>query len=297
MGVTLLIGREDDLCCRLLKDRLTASGCDFLFLHEDELFPGLNLAWELKQEIASGCIGLGSHSVPLDQLDGVFARFWGITTSAEEHATKDGQYLNSEWHALARGLMQSLTCPVVNRLRPELWYKMRLSVPDIVSLAPTQRLRLPRTMVTTSVQEARSFFHSCGRRMRYSPLSMPSDYLIEREQDVEKLEPLSKTLPLSLTAVVEGRATSAFVVGPDVIFDGPRHEAAARCCLDAASSLGLTFCEFELVFTESGECFCLGIQCAPHLVWCTPETRAAVIDQLAAVLSPAQGVDRRRIAA
>jgi hypothetical protein len=297
MGVTLLVGREDDLCCRLVKERLSAAGREFIFLHENELFPGLNFAWELKQGKTSGCIGLGSACVRLDQLDGVFARFSGITTSAEEHATKDGQYLNSEWHALARGLVESLACPVVNRLRPELWYKMRLGVPDIISLAPGQRFRLPRTMVTSSIAEARSFFHRCGKRMRYSPLSLPSDYLIEREEDVEKLEPLSKTLPLALTAVVEGQGLSAFVVGPEVVFDGPRHELAAQYCLDAAASLGLNFCEFELVLTPGGECYCLSIQYAPSLIWCAEETRAAVVEQLTAILSPSQSSGSRRIAA
>jgi hypothetical protein len=280
-----------------VKDQLTTSGREFIFLHENELFPGLNLAWELDQEKTNGCVGLGSQCVRLDQLDSVLARFSGITTSAEEHATKDGQYLNSEWHALARGLVESLTCPVVNRLRPELWYKMRLSVPDILALVPAHRFRLPRTMVTTSVPEARSFFYSCGRRIRYSPLSVPSDYLIEREEEVEKLEPLSKTLPLCLTAVVEGCGVNAFVVGSEVIFDGPGHGLAARHCLDAASSLGLTFCEFELMLTESGECFCLAIHCTPNLMWCAEETRAAVVEQLAKVLTPAQNADQRRIAA
>ena len=146
MGVTLIIGRQDDFCCRLVSERLTAARREFIFLRETELFPGLDFAWELRQEKVSGYVGLGADSVRLDRLDGVLARFSGIATSAEEHQTKDGQYLNSEWHALARGWMQSLQCPVVNRLRPELWYKMSLTVPDIVSLAPSQRFRLPRLL-------------------------------------------------------------------------------------------------------------------------------------------------------
>ena len=126
---------------------------------------------------------------------------------------------------------------------------------------------------------------------------MPADYLIEREEDVEKLEPLSKTLPLALTEVVEGHGMSAFVVGSEVVFDGPRHELAARYCLDAASALGLTFCEFELVLTHSGECVCLGVQHTPNLIYCAEETRAAVVEQLVAVLSLSQGSGMKRIAA
>jgi hypothetical protein len=189
--------------------------------------------------------------------------------------------------------MQSLACPVVNRLRPELWYKMRLTVPDVVSLAPAQRFRLPKTMVTTKMQDARSFFHTCGNRMRYSSLSMPSDYLIEREEEMEKLEPLSKVLPLCLTEVIQGCGVSAFAVGSEVIFDGPHDELAGRYCLDAAASLGLAFCEFDLVRAHGGDWYCLGIQCAPHLFGCAEETRAAVVERLAVVLAPAE----RRIAA
>jgi hypothetical protein len=297
MGVTLLIGREEDLCCTLVRDRLNAAGQDLIFLPENDLFPGLNLAWQLNQQQTTGCVGLGSRSVPLDQLDAVFSRFCGITTSAEDHTTKDGQYLNSEWHALARGFVHSLACPVINRLRPELWYKMRLGVPDIFSLAPAQRFRLPRTMVTTSIDQARAFFRICGSRMRYSPLSVPSDYPIEREEDLEKLEPLSKTLPLCLTAAVEGHPIRAFVVNSRVIFDGPSHESVAQNCLDAASSLGLAFCEFDLVLTPGGDYFCLGIESAPNLVFCAEETRATVADHLAAALSPAHSANRRSVAA
>src|SRR5579871_4997140 len=108
MGITLLIGREDDFCCRLVRDRLTETGDDYVFLREDELFPGLTFAWELWQGRSSGYLGIGPDTLPIEQIDSVFARFSGITTSAEEHQTKDGQYLNSEWHALARGFTHGL---------------------------------------------------------------------------------------------------------------------------------------------------------------------------------------------
>src|ERR1700743_382236 len=106
MGVTLLIGREDDLCCSLVKDRRSATRREFIFLHENALFPGLDFAWELHHGKTNGCVGLESVCIPFHQLDGVFARFSGITTSPAEHATKDGQYLNSEWHAMARGFVE-----------------------------------------------------------------------------------------------------------------------------------------------------------------------------------------------
>jgi hypothetical protein len=285
MGVILILGRGDDLCCKLVNDSLKAAGRETMFLPENELFPGVEFGWELRNAKSRGLIGIGSSVVAFDRVDGVLSRFSGITTSVEDHKTPDGQYLNAEWHALARGYVHSLPCPVVNRLRPELWYKYRLTVPDILALLPSARFRLPRTMVTTKYHDARAFFRLCHRRIGYSPLSLPSNYRIEREEDLEKLEPLSKTLPLSLTEIVEGETIQAFVVGKTAVFDGPYHETAARFCLEAAATLGLSFCEFELVRTPAAEWYCLGIQCSPYLYDCAGETRATIVDCLLAELT------------
>jgi hypothetical protein len=293
VGATLIIGREDDLCCRLVRDRLEAAGKQLVFLPENELFPGLHFRWELRKGKSQGSLGFASQPIAFDRFDGVFARFSGIATTPEEHQTKDGQYLNAEWHALARGYMQSLPCPVVNRLRPELWYKMRLSVPDILALVPTLRFRIPRTTVTTRFSDAAAFFEECDNRLTYSPLSMPSVYTLDSRRELEKLEPLSAFLPLSLTEIVPGEPIQAFVVGDEVLFDGEpspdssTYQQAARYCREAADSLGLTFCEFDLVRTREDDWYCFGIHCMPHLFDCSPETRSAVVDSLLVTLGAA----------
>jgi hypothetical protein len=285
MGVILVLGREDDFCCKLVRDRLDAAGRETVFLPENELFPGVDFLWEIRGGKSRGAVGFRSPAVEFDRIDGVLARFSGITTSPEDHQTPDGQYLNSEWHALARGYVHSLPCPVVNRLRSELWYKHRLTVPDIVSMLPTVKFRLPRTMVTTKYHDARAFFRLCHRRIRYSPLSVPSNHLIERDEDLEKLEPLSKTLPLALTEIIDGQTVQAFVVGNTAVFDGAYNEPAARLCLEAATALELSFCEFDLVKTPAGDWYCLGIQCSPYLYDCSEDTRSILADRLITVLS------------
>src|SRR5215471_13395355 len=128
MSFTLIVGRDEDLCCDLVRKRLAALGREAVFLPEDRLFPGLEFIWELHDGNVRGAVGIGGRRGAFGQISAVLARFSGITTTAEEHKTKDGQYLNSEWHALVRGYVHSLPCPVVNRLRPELWYKTRLNV-------------------------------------------------------------------------------------------------------------------------------------------------------------------------
>ena len=43
----VIIGRGEDPCCALVRERLTKLGQEVLFLDETRLFPGLRLAWDL----------------------------------------------------------------------------------------------------------------------------------------------------------------------------------------------------------------------------------------------------------
>src|SRR5215471_2287731 len=143
MASFVIIGRSEDPCCRLVQRHMTGRGQKVLFLEETRLFPGLRLVWDLSNGLSQGLLGLGEESVRLDETDGVLARFSGFPVSKEEFQTADGQYLSNEWHALMRGYLRGLSCPVINRVRPELWYKPFLSVPDLVVLLPCLLFKVP----------------------------------------------------------------------------------------------------------------------------------------------------------
>ena len=274
MSHTLIIGRDEDLCCRLVRESLLASGREVIYLPEDQLFPGLNLAWEFDGLSSEGRVGLLSRTAPLSETDGVLARFYGIATSAEEFQTVDGQYLSSEWHALLRGCMRAFACPVINQLRPELWYKTHLLVPDLILLVPELRFNLPRTMITSRIADAREFFHACGDRMRYSPLTLASSYNIDRDDDILKLD-----------------AVTAYVVGGEVEFDPPAGcpDAADRC-LAISAQLGLTFCAVQLIKSDQGEWYCLGVEAMPQLYDCADAVRDTVVRRLTHALIAGSGL-------
>ncbi len=286
MGCTLIIGRDEDLCCRLVSERLASLSREVVYLPEDRLFPGLQFTWELKDGASSGALGLAQQTVGFDQVDGVLARFSGIATSPEDYRTKDGQYLSAEWHALMRGFIQGLACPVVNRPRPELWYRSSLRAPELISLVPDLRFRLPRTMVATCFEDARTFFDRSTGQICYSPLTSSSNYVINTVQAVQQLEPLAEVLPLYLSEVVSGEPVDAYVVGTDVVFDGTSHIAAAAHCREVAGSLGLTFCHFRLVRTAEREWYCMSVDCMPTLFECAERTRNIIVGQLAEILCP-----------
>jgi len=171
MGYTLIIGRDHDLCCRLVRKFLLSHGHQIMYLQEDGLFPGLRFAWNLSMGESSGTLGVGTQTIGFDEIDGVLARFSGVATSPEDFATKDRQYhLSSEWHALMRGYIESLPCPVIHRCRPELWYKSLLSASELLAVVPHVKFRLPRTLATTAFEEATAFFDQCRRPRKASAL-------------------------------------------------------------------------------------------------------------------------------
>jgi hypothetical protein len=291
MGYTLIIGSDHDLCCRLVKELLVSRGHKIMYLQEGGLFPGLRFTWDLRMGESSGRLGVDAQTVRFDEIDGVLARFSGVTTSPQEFATRNGQYLNSEWHALIRGYVESLPCPVINRPSPELWYRSFLKGSELLSLVPDLKFRLPRTLVTTAFEDARAFFDQCGRRVSYLPLTTRSNYFISTEEDLRKLEPLSSVLPLHLSEVISGDPVDTYVVGKRIIFDGASHPSAEASCAEAAASLRLSFCHWRLARTAEDEWYCVSLDCTPNLFDCTVKTRDIIIGYLAGILSSGTNED------
>src|SRR5262249_2474106 len=158
MGMMLVLGRQEDLCCQLVQDELRRAGREVWFLLEDHLFPGLRLTWTPSNHDQSGSIEYGGRSARLADIDGVLCRCYGIPIQPEDFGTPDGQFVSAEWNALLMAWLHDLRCPVVNRLRPELWYKTNLNVPDLMSIAPDASLALPRALVTTVSEDGRAFY-------------------------------------------------------------------------------------------------------------------------------------------
>jgi len=168
MGCTLIIGRDEDLCCRLVREHLLSLGRQVVYLPEGQLFPGLHFTWELRDGDSNGTLELAE----------------------------------------------------------------------------------------------------------------PSNYFITTEKDVQKLEPLSRILPLYLSEVVPGDPVHAYVVGKHVVFDGAFHLSAAAHCREVADSLGLTFCHLHIVRTVDDQWYCLGLDCMPYLFECAEQTRNIIVAHL-----------------
>jgi hypothetical protein len=297
MGVILILGRTEDLCCQRVQEQLSSAGREVWFLPETQLLPNLRFAWTISRAGRHGVIGLDNLKVDFADISGVLYRFYGFPLQAEEFYTPDGQYISSEWNALFMAWLDWMDCKVVNRLRPELWYKPYLNVPDLVSLTPFIRLKLPRALVTTSGDEARAFCASVFGPVRYSPLTQPSRYRIHTAEDKQRLVMLEGSLPFYLTQWIEGVAIDAFVIGREVVFVDDNGQivneegsgGVKESCAALGTALGIEFYRLPLVKTAQGDWYCLGLDRVPQLYGCAAEAQIEIARNLVGLLSDNAG--------
>jgi hypothetical protein len=289
MGAILILGRDYDDFCRLMCDHLCQAGRTVLFVVEENLFPELGFTWRVPDD---GTICWNQQRISFRDIDGIISRSYGVPLSREEYDTVDGKYITSEWHALLMAWLYRMPCPVVNRLRPELWYRSQLQPADLLSLVPDLRFKLPRFLVTTRPEEARTFWESTGQQIYYIPANEVTRYPVFDQSDLDKLETLSATLPLRLTERIAGTPCDAFVAGEQVTLVGP--EGVLRrsvppdlsaACTHVGSTLDLAFYRLSLVEDDHGEWYCLALDRLPQLLRQPAEVRAEIARSLADLLA------------
>ena len=292
MGVILVLGRTEDPCCRLVTEQLSVAGRDACLLPEDRLLPGLHFVWKPSDGEQKGSIEYGDRKIDFADVSGILCRAGGVPVPAEDFASSDGRYICAEWNALLMAWLQRMPCPVVNRIRPELWYKAQLNAPDLASMLPCIGFRLPRALVTTNIDDASEFCRSIPGPVRYSPLTRATVYRIETEVDREKLAALSGSLPLHLTEWIDGCVVEAFVIGSEVLFVdhngrlGADHpQTILKRCTQVSEALELEFCKLSLVATSEGEWYCLGVDRMPQLYQCSTESQTRIARALIRALS------------
>ena len=295
MGTILILGRNEDLCCQLVADELRQEGREVLFLPEDQLLPEMLFAWTPAD--GAGAVRFRGQETRFSEMDGVLYRFYGLPIPAEEYQTQDGQYTCSEWNALFMAWLHPQTCPVINRLRPELWYRTRLNSVALSALVPDLPFARPRTLVTTRSAEAQDFRQRLGSPVTYAALSGSAPYHIHDDEGMGKLTALSGALPLHLMETVAGQAYEAFVAGSAVTLvrgDGSVGDSApaslAERCVQAGARLGLSFYQLSLVETASREWYCLNLDRMPQLYACGLDAQGEIVRNLCALLMSQGGL-------
>ena len=284
----LIIGRVEDPCCRLVADYARNNGYDSILLPEIGLFPQLGFTWLPPSD---GTITWHDVKLRFSEISGVLNRGYGVPVTADEYETGDGRYLTAEWSALMAAWLDRMPCPVVNRLRPELWYRPRLNVADLATLAPDLRGYLPPALITTQSDEIRGLPQIAAEEMFYTPLGSGAKYPVRTAADLGKLEKLGRILPLQLIRLQNGAQLQCFVaageaiyVGPDGDLTRPPSNDLRLQCLSVGKELGILFYKLSLVEKPRGGWYLMELDRLPALYSCSPAAQQQIAINLGRIM-------------
>lgn len=278
-----------------LLNRLPARGFHPIYAAENRVGNGLSISWTFEDEptSASDSMTVDGVEVRLDSVDAVANRSMG-TVPPVGLEPADRTYMVAEWLALVNGLTNRLTCPVVNRLRPTLWFAPILGPMDL----PLH--------IGTSFQVAETHVIAAGpgdpwgddlgdgasSGLVYQPVSQLSTYGLEGEEQREALRTVAGLLPVSIRSRQARAAVQVLVIGDSVFVpDGGARRASADLsdleerAIRAARGLGLAVCELRVSRCE-GEWRCELASALPMLESYPAALRPRIVDELIGCLDP-----------
>jgi hypothetical protein len=215
-------------------------------------------AWWLNNDRSASRLILDDETlVADDQITGVLVRSWGWIDPIGWQPN-DLAYMQAEVQAALLAWLWSLSCPVVNRYPPAIWYRPNVPLLSWYPLLRSCGLPVLETLVTNVEQEARTFGQESAPERKagvvYGPLSSNVHYLVTSDEDWNGLAAMQRYTPVSL-AYPHGAAQFVCVVGEQVVWEGePSSEVfnLEQALCRFATVAGLTFVEIALAPTSSG---------------------------------------------
>lgn len=255
----VVVGRDEDLCVRMMVDHLTASGARVMRLSENRLEARGDFSWDVVDDADGGSdrVTIDGVQVRHSEIDAVLNRSVGIEAPGPL-SVEDRVYVAVEWQAAILAWTHRVPCRVVDRVRPELWFSPLLGALDLACLLPG--VKIPLAEVTVTASPAGQEVALPDGPFIYAPVSQVGDYPIGDEAARRGLRALAAVLPISVRSAIPAEGVRVVVVGETVHFvptglrldPGPR-VALAEACLSVAGSLDLAFCEVAFARDDRAE--------------------------------------------
>jgi len=302
----LVCGSIRDAVTELVCARLEAMRCPYRLLE---------LGW-FPERYVIRCTWDGSHPngeiegpdwrLALSEISGVFVRFSPPEPDAGA-ALPTGRLREAaliEHHAGLMALWENLSCPVANRVGGSL---SNHSKPYQLLVIRRTRLRIPRTLVTSSPADARAFHDECGGRVIFKSLSgVRSVVRLMGTGDLDRLDVLrdcpaqfQEFVPGTNVRVhtVDGEVFATRIVSAAVDYRFAEREGAAAilepttvpawvadACLDLARGMGLVIAGIDLKVTPEGEWYCFEVNPCPAFAYYERRTGQPISAGLVAAL-------------
>ncbi|HEX5505942.1 MAG TPA: hypothetical protein VFW96_25215 [Thermomicrobiales bacterium] len=265
-AVYLVIGHEDDPCCREVAAVLRGRGARVVATPEP-LAGEAVFSWALGAGRSSCSLRLADGTViEREALGGVLVRAQGGPYDAEGWGAADLGYARTETAAALVAWLWDLSCPVVNRLTPDLWFRFQRPLVDWWPLLRRHGVPAAGALITRDAAGARGYAERWGGAALYAPLTAGARYRVASEDEWAELGRLMARVPVCLLEPPAGPALYACVAGEAVVWDRPgalsgEERGALGAGLRAlAGELGLGTLEAELRRVAGGvRCYGLGL--------------------------------------
>jgi hypothetical protein len=196
--------------------------------------------------------------------------------------------------------LNSLACPVVNRLSPEGSVFCRTGSPAWEAVVLAHGFQLPRFHAAFNREEALSYLDRWDGAVYVKPAGVVHGGLVlPAEAARDYTGDLAPDRPIFLAQVSPGQLVSLFVVGEGVaatvVRRGMRSEtpmpfarlgpALLQRCSDLVLALGLVHAECLLSLSADGQITCLDVLASPNFWTCPREAQQQVVGRLAGYLA------------
>ncbi len=283
----LLLGSERDPCCSGVRRALHARGYTARIV-ENPLIQPARFSWRLDSAHSVSRLAWDDEQAEIATIEGVLVRGGGWIDPAGWRLD-DLAYVQAETQAALLAWLASLSCPVVNRYQPALWYRPQLS---IVFWRPWLRacgLLTPPTLVSNVEQDTLAFRRGLaaegnpGAILR--PLTSDQQYLLARDEDWTGVVAVQTRTPVCLTYPHDEPVTVC-VVGDQFVWnvDPPADATAVEQALFRfATASGLAFVEIALA-RASDALHVVAVEHFPHFERFTKAAQERIVAALVELL-------------
>jgi hypothetical protein len=286
----LLIGYENDPCIRIVCACLRNHGHKVYTIAEP-LSGDTSLCWKFDTAHSQSSFRWCEEpAIVGSALQGVLLRGTGEATNPGGWDPADLAYVNVETRAALIAWLQSLACPVVNRLTADLWFRPRRPLVAWHTLFLSCGLPTLAIQMTNDLTTARQFADRWHGELIYAPLTSSVRYPVVMTQQWSELARLMEHLPVTLLEPYQGTACYATIVGRRVIWSDEsgltvaEREAVEAGLRQLAFVLQVDLVQVELLVGTHGP-RCIDVNIFPQFAVHSPEEQMALGEGIVTLLT------------
>ena len=275
----LALGKQSDETLASILDVLESRGEAFLFLDQMGFTKGSRIRWDSDAPERSWVSNASGEEIHLDRITAVFNRL-DITPNEDSGLfPEDRRFVRNELKAAWAGLLDSLSCPLINPQSVG-----QVPGPYFADIRRVRAIRAaglatPALLVTSDLERALDFSQRCrGWIAIGSPSNHAPQELLSAADAVDDLRARVERMPIYLMEIPPGEILRVYVVGNRCWAAHREADGSWNCgleieaspslshrCRAAMRELGWPFVQFDLAREESGMLWCLAVTDQPAM--------------------------------